>query len=247
MARPSERDPAVLGAGPPLLAAILASTAVLVACTEKSEPPSQGTAVQGSSAAPAPIADAAGPSARETTPDSSAAAAPSSSSSPSTAGSEPAGKADKLVILAGGDVNLGRSCGQRILKDPSYNPFSELGPLFSSADLRFVNLESQLSDQGGETQSRINRLIFTGPPGGADVLKNAGIDLVSLANNHAWDYGKKAFLETLSNLEHAGVPFVGASRERGRQYEPTILSVKGWRIAWFAVCLLYTSPSPRDS
>jgi len=148
-------------------------------------------------------------------------------------------KAEKLVILAGGDVNLGRTCGQQILKDPGYNPFKELGALFSSADLRFVNLESQLSDQNGETQSRANRLIFTGPPGGADVLKNAGIDLVSLANNHAWDYGKKAFLETLANLGRAGVPFVGASEERGRQYEPTIINVKGWRIAWFAVTSIW--------
>jgi poly-gamma-glutamate synthesis protein (capsule biosynthesis protein) len=139
------------------------------------------------------------------------------------------------VVIAGGDVNLGREAGQRILKDPNYNPFVNLTALLKSADLNFVNLESQLSDQGGETQSPRNRLIFTGPPAGGKVLANAGIDLVSVANNHAWDYRKSAFLETLDNLEQAGVRFAGGSRQAGAQYKPTILKVNDFSIAFFAV------------
>jgi poly-gamma-glutamate synthesis protein (capsule biosynthesis protein) len=142
---------------------------------------------------------------------------------------------DKLVILAGGDVNLARGCGQHILKDASYDPFRVVRPLLASADLRFVNLECQLSDQGGVTQSKVNRLVFTGPPGGAQTLANAGIDVVSLANNHMWDYGKKALLETFDNLERAGVRYVGASRERDQVYEPLIVNKNGWSIAIFAV------------
>ncbi len=102
-----------------------------------------------------------------------------------------------LVFVAGGDLNFGRECGQAILSDPKYDPFASIAPLWESADFRFANLESQLSDQGGETQSPRNRLIFTGPPGGAGVLASARVDLVSTANNHAWDYGKAAFFETL--------------------------------------------------
>ena len=60
-------------------------------------------------------------------------------------------KADRLVIMAGGDVNLGRGLGQRILRDPACDPFRSLAPLWSEADLRFTNLESQLSDQKGLT------------------------------------------------------------------------------------------------
>jgi poly-gamma-glutamate capsule biosynthesis protein CapA/YwtB (metallophosphatase superfamily) len=179
--------------------------------------------VQGKDAAPAPGPSVAAPSAR---PASSASAAP-----PAAATAAP----QRLVILAGGDVNLARGAGRRILEDPRYNPFRELGPLLGSADLRFVNLESQLSDQGGELESPNNPLIFSGPPGGADVLAAAGIDVVSLANNHAWDYGKSAFLETIANLERAKVRYVGASSQQGRQYDPLVLEVKGFKIALFAV------------
>ncbi len=129
---------------------------------------------------------------------------------------KPEARAEKLTVLFGGDVNLGRGAGQKILKDPKYDPFAEIAPLLSTADFRAVNLESQLSDQNGETQSPNHHLIFTGPPGGADVLAAAHIDLVSLANNHAWDYGKKALFETFTNLERAGV----ASPARGARLTP---------------------------
>ncbi len=146
---------------------------------------------------------------------------------------------DRLVVIAGGDVNLGREAGQSILSDPDYNPFIFLAPLLASGDLRFVNLESQLSDQNGETQSPLNRLIFTGPPGGARVLARAGIDIVSVANNHAWDYQKSAFFETLDNLSRAGVAYAGGSKQPEQQYKPTILEIKGWHVAVFAVTQIW--------
>jgi hypothetical protein len=163
----------------------------------------------------------------------SAATPPSASAVPAPLPPPPA---DELVVVAGGDVNLARELGQLILKEPKLaDPFRSVKPILDSADLTFVNLECQLSDQDGETQSPLNRLVFTGPPGGADLLARSGIDLVSLANNHMWDYGKKALMQTFDNLERAGVAYVGASRERDRMYEPTIIEKNGWSIAVFAV------------
>jgi len=147
-----------------------------------------------------------------------------------------------IVLAAGGDVNLGRECGQLILKDPSYDPFSTLGAGWTSADARFVNLESQLSDQNGLTQSPYHRLIFTGPPGGADVLSRAHVALVSTANNHAWDYGRSALLETIANLERAQVGFVGTGRDLQQAYRPYVLRIKGRRIAVFAVTHVWNQP-----
>jgi poly-gamma-glutamate synthesis protein (capsule biosynthesis protein) len=152
------------------------------------------------------------------------------------------GGSSELVILVGGDVNLGRDAGQQILRNPEYNPFSELEPLLKSADLRFVNLESQLSEQRGETQSPRNHLVFTGPPGGAHTLALGHIDVVSLANNHAWDYGKAALFETLTNLRRANVSYVGASEARKAQYEPLTLRVRGKRVAIFAVTQVWNQP-----
>jgi poly-gamma-glutamate synthesis protein (capsule biosynthesis protein) len=144
-------------------------------------------------------------------------------------------KPKRTVIVAGGDVNFGRECGQAILADPSYDPFQFVAPLWRDADLTFVNLESQLSDQGGETQSPRNRLIFTGPPGGADALARAGIDVVSTANNHAWDYGRSAFLETLDNLARAGVKNTGSGKTWKEAYTPAVVDAGGKSVAIFAV------------
>jgi hypothetical protein len=144
-------------------------------------------------------------------------------------------KGKRLVIVAGGDVNFGRECGQEILANPAYDPFQHVAPLWRDADLTFVNLESQLSEQRGETQSPRNRLIFTGPPGGADVLARAGIDVVSTANNHAWDYGRSALFETIDNLARAGVANVGTGRTFGEAYAPAVLHSQGYRVALFAV------------
>jgi poly-gamma-glutamate synthesis protein (capsule biosynthesis protein) len=144
-------------------------------------------------------------------------------------------KSKPLVIVAGGDVNFGRECGQEILLNPAYDPFRYVAPLWRDADLTFVNLESQLSDQKGETQSPRNRLIFTGPPGGADVLARAGIDVVSTANNHAWDYGRSALFETIDNLARAGVANVGTGKTFGEAYAPAVLHAQGYRVAVFAV------------
>jgi len=146
----------------------------------------------------------------------------------------------RLVVIAGGDVSLARDLGQEILRDPgAVRPFAALEPLLRAADLRLVNLESQLSDQGGETQSPHNRLVFSGPPAGAQVLAAAGIDAVSLANNHDWDYGKRALFSTLEHLDRAGVAAVGASREPERMYEPLVLRRGDWSIALFAVTQIW--------
>ncbi len=140
-----------------------------------------------------------------------------------------------LTVLAAGDVNLGREVGQRILRDSSFDPFDDIRPLLARADLSFANLESPLSDQNGETEHPTKPLVFTGPPGGAELVRRAPFHVVSVANNHIWDYGERGFLETLDALEGAGVRYAGASRRPGEQYRPTVLSVNGWSIALFAV------------
>lgn len=144
-----------------------------------------------------------------------------------------------IVLAAGGDVNFGRECGQAILKDVAYDPFAGLSAAWTSADARFANLESQLSDQNGVTQSPGNRLIFTGPPGGADVLSRAKLSVVSTANNHAWDYGKSALLETIANLERARVPFAGTGRDAEAAYRPVVLRLNGLSLALFAVTQIW--------
>jgi poly-gamma-glutamate synthesis protein (capsule biosynthesis protein) len=147
----------------------------------------------------------------------------------------PPARADALTILLGGDVELARATGRRLLQDPSYDPFSTLRPMLSRADVRFVNLEGPLSDQHGETMSPRNSLIFTGPPSGADALARAPITVVSTANNHAWDYGRSALLETIAELDRVGVAHAGTGATLDAAFAPTVVVSRGWRVGLVAV------------
>jgi poly-gamma-glutamate synthesis protein (capsule biosynthesis protein) len=139
-----------------------------------------------------------------------------------------------LRFLAVGDVNLGRGVGQEILKGDTLYPFIAVSDSFATYDLVFANLESQLSNQDGETQHPQNNLIFTGPPGGSFSLRKAGVTIVSTANNHGLDYGVKGLQETLKYLDAAGVEHVGTSVDMLHLYAPVILLRNGIRIAFLA-------------
>lgn len=146
------------------------------------------------------------------------------------------------MVVAGGDVGFGRSVGTKVLNVPGYDPFEHVRPLFEAADLTFVNLESQLAERGRQTVHPQNPLVFVGPPTSAPLLKQAGVDVVSLANNHAWDFGRSAFEETLGHLKHEGIAHAGATAERGQAYEPTIVRRRGWSVAIFAVTQIWNVP-----
>jgi poly-gamma-glutamate synthesis protein (capsule biosynthesis protein) len=137
-------------------------------------------------------------------------------------------------LLAVGDVNLGRHVGRVMLAGDTLFPFVALRDTFAAYDLVFANLESCLSEQGGETEHPRNNLIFTGPPIGARMLRQAGITMVATANNHALDYGPRGLLETMSNLDSAGIPFAGSARRAQDLYEPALIERNGIRIAFFA-------------
>lgn len=172
------------------------------------------------------------------------------SSAPEPEAAPSATVAPPLVLVAGGDIDLSRGTGQRILRDPSYDPFTEMRPLLSQADLRFANLESPLSDQGGITGSKDNPLVFTGPPQGADVLTRGGFDIVSTANNHAWDYGKRGLEETLANLDRVGIAHAGTDASGRNPWAATVLERRGYKIAFLAVTGIFNDgpaqlPEPR--
>jgi poly-gamma-glutamate synthesis protein (capsule biosynthesis protein) len=85
--------------------------------------------------------------------------------------------------------------------------------------------------------------VFTGPPAGADALARAGFQIVSTANNHAWDYGKKALFETMDNLDRAGVRYVGTGRSRPEAYKPVFIEHGGVRLAILAVTDIWNQGS----
>ncbi len=138
-------------------------------------------------------------------------------------------------FLAFGDVNLGRTVGQKILHVGRHYPFEHYSIRNDSADIVFANLECQVSDQQGETGHPKFNLIFTAPPEAITTLLGSGIDIVSTANNHAVDYGIDALLETIERLEKANIRFVGTSKDKETLFQPLILEKNNIKFAIFAV------------
>src|SRR5207253_2163917 len=149
---------------------------------------------------------------------------------------------DTLRLYAVGDINLGRRLAkERLLEGDTLYPFLALRDSLASADITFGNLESPIApdssaapDSGG---------IFTAPPAAAVALARAGFDIVSTANNHAWDGGPAALEETMRRLTRAGVRFVGSGFGRDMAEQPVILERRGWRVAFFALTRAW-NPAP---
>ncbi len=200
--------------------ALWAAMVLAAACTRSESQLGGSTSVASASAAstaePAPVA--------------------TSTAQPQEAAPKPlASKPDHITVIAGGDVSFGRITGQLLLHDPGRNDFDKIRPLLESADVRFINLESTLSEQGGRTVSPYNRLVFTGPPIAADALARARIDIVALANNHAWDFGKKALFETMDHLDRVGIAYTGVGKTNDAAYGPTFIERRGFKLAFLAV------------
>jgi len=121
-----------------------------------------------------------------------------------------------------------------LLQNSEMAPFASMEPLFRSVDVRFVNLEGPISDRGTETVSPHNKLVFNGPPISARVLARAHIDIVSTANNHAWDYGRQGLLETLQWLDKENVKHVGSGHSLDEAWEPVVVERNGFRLAFVA-------------
>jgi poly-gamma-glutamate synthesis protein (capsule biosynthesis protein) len=83
-------------------------------------------------------------------------------------------------------------------------------------------LESPLTD-GGEPANK--DFVFRGPPSGAQGLVDAGIDVVTLGNNHVLDYGYAGLLETLDSLAKAGVRSAGAGRNLAEARAPAVIEI----------------------
>jgi poly-gamma-glutamate capsule biosynthesis protein CapA/YwtB (metallophosphatase superfamily) len=147
-----------------------------------------------------------------------------------------------VTMLTFGDTNLGRYVGKVLLQGDTLYPFRRIRQTLAEADIVFLNLESQLSDQKGETQSKKNNLIFTGPPEGGASLAQAGITIVSTANNHAYDYGFRALKETIENLDSSNIWHVGTGIDSNRLYKPLRKRISGITFAFFAVTELMNTP-----
>jgi poly-gamma-glutamate synthesis protein (capsule biosynthesis protein) len=128
-------------------------------------------------------------------------------------------------LVFGGDVMLGRYVETRIREyGPSWVS-DGIAPITSNADIAVVNLESPF--RSNVPQTATNSLVLRGDPKGITTLTHAGIDVVSLANNHIPDMGVAGLMETQQLLADAGIAGTGAGTGAEMAAVPAIIERNG--------------------
>src|SRR5919109_696180 len=136
---------------------------------------------------------------------------------------------ERTLVLTG-DVMLGRLANDVLLRcGPAY-PWGNTLPALRAADLAIVNLECVIA-RGGRPWTRWPKVFhFRADPVALTALQLAGIDCVTLANNHVLDYEEEALLEMLGLLEQSGMAYAGAGRCGEEARRPALLEARGLRV-----------------
>jgi Bacterial capsule synthesis protein PGA_cap len=176
--------------------------------------------------------DGGPPSPERVAAGSDAPAAEGPTGDPQPSPSPPEEPKERLVIHGTGDVSL----------DPSYIPafrtngyawaWSGLDGLFRRDDLTVINHECPSTDI---VAPLAKTFVFRCDPDALDEAVDAGIEVASLANNHGFDQGPEALLDSVRNLRRAGIVPIGAGASAEEADAPAYVEVGGWRIGLVGV------------
>lgn len=111
-----------------------------------------------------------------------------------------------------------------------------------SSDIFMVNNEFAYSDRGTPTAGK--KYTFRAKPENAGLLHDMGVDIVSLANNHSYDYGPEALYDTIDILNEKKVPFVGAGKNIEEAKKPVYFKANGQTIAYVSATQIERTENP---
>ncbi len=157
----------------------------------------------------------------------------------------PSRPADEVVMTFAGDVHFAERT-TALLDDPA-TAFGPVADVFTASDLAVVNLETAVTT-GGTAEPK--KYLFRAPPAAYAAVKAAGVDAVSLGNNHSLDYGRVGLADTLRHAEDAGMPTFGAGADADAAYAPWVTEVTGTTIALLGISMVHeleTSWNATDS
>jgi poly-gamma-glutamate capsule biosynthesis protein CapA/YwtB (metallophosphatase superfamily) len=141
-----------------------------------------------------------------------------------------------VTVALVGDTMLGRGVGRALATTPPEGLVApQVRAALGEADLVVLNLECCISERGRPWDAPGKPFFFRAPPRAVELLVLLGADCVTLANNHALDYGFDALADTLDLLAGAGIAAVGAGPDLERARRPATLAAGGLRVAVLGV------------
>jgi poly-gamma-glutamate capsule biosynthesis protein CapA/YwtB (metallophosphatase superfamily) len=135
-----------------------------------------------------------------------------------------------VTLAFAGDVNFARRTA-RLLRDPA-TAFGPISSVLKSADFTALNLETAVTSRGTPQPKTYH---FRTTPAAFTALRDGGVDLVTMANNHVLDYGRTGLADTLAVAQSAHFPYVGIGRNAAAAWAPYLTTINGVRIAIIGV------------
>ena len=108
----------------------------------------------------------------------------------------------------------------------------EVVDVMKASDIMVANNEFTVSNRGSKLPNKY--YTFRAKPERLSIYDEMGVDIVSIANNHAYDYGEDAFLDTLDSLKEYDIPYVGGGRNIEEATRPYYFIANGYKIAFIA-------------
>jgi len=130
--------------------------------------------------------------------------------------------------------NFGGNYSALFEKALGHSPTGEpkkLSEIFKKSDIVFANLEGPASDQGADQK---NLYSFRMSPSVVPALRGAGIDVLSVANNHVGDWGRSAYADTLARLKENEISYTGGGNTKEEAETPVIIEKYGMKIGYLA-------------
>ncbi len=147
---------------------------------------------------------------------------------------------NEATMVFVGDIMLSRGVGKIMAEQNNwFYPFEHVREYLQKADLVFGNLEGPISGRGKNQGSMYS---FNMDPYAIQGLTDSHVSVLSVANNHIFDYGRAAFLDTLAVLHLSGIDPVGGGVNFEDAHRPLVRDVKGTKVAFLG----YTNLLPRS-
>lgn len=144
-----------------------------------------------------------------------------------------------ITIAVAGDVHFEGALRAR-LDDPTTALAPFTGPL-RAADLAIVNLETAVGSGGSPDPTK--RFTFQAPATALAALAEAGIDVATMANNHALDYGRAALRSTFNAIDTAPLAVIGLGRDIDEAFTPALSEIGETTVATLGATLASTDPT----
>ncbi len=138
----------------------------------------------------------------------------------------------EVTLLAVGDVMLGRHIGKVMQTSGSDFPFQKIAPALHAGDIVFGNLEAVISADDTPLSYPDKPYNFHASDEAAPALSKAGFTVLTLANNHAMDYGSRSLARTKTLLDRNGILSFGAGTTLAQARQPVIVTKNGVRFGF---------------